>query len=165
VEFQPFYTGQALFGDIDQYLRTRGFLLVDLRTNFFRGQDFREDLYSRHQPVWAHCLYLRSRELLEEGETEELALARYVALCVAYQHHDLALAMVTNGRSAAMLESLYGRVSRANWGTSSSYARGSVSVDCQRRRSSCSWAHRVSTRHAKPRLATARVDRPADTLP
>jgi FkbM family methyltransferase len=91
--FQPFYEGQSLFGDVDAHLRGLDFVLVDMRPWFMRAGGFGDGLYSRRQPVWAHCLYLRDAAGLAG---DERALMRYVALALAYEHFDLALATASS---------------------------------------------------------------------
>jgi FkbM family methyltransferase len=89
VEFQPLYTGQAVFSDVDAFLRGKGFELFDLHRSWQRFAGFREDVFSRRQLTWAHCLFLRSPiEVPQLGETPAL---RFVALAAAYQHFDAAL--------------------------------------------------------------------------
>jgi hypothetical protein len=40
VEFAPLYQGQALFGDVDKYLRQFGYMLFDLSRSRYRGAGF-----------------------------------------------------------------------------------------------------------------------------
>ncbi|HTN24341.1 MAG TPA: FkbM family methyltransferase [Solirubrobacteraceae bacterium] len=87
--FRPFYEGQAVFGDIDRHLRERGFELFDLRRSHIRAAGHPDDLYSRRQLTWAHCLYLRDPEaVLAHGGAWP---ARYLAIAIAYEYFDLAL--------------------------------------------------------------------------
>lgn len=58
-EFEPLYSGQPLFGDVDRYLRSHGFRLGDLELLRLRGQGFRPEVWSRRQATWAHAVYLR----------------------------------------------------------------------------------------------------------
>jgi len=87
--FRPFYEGQAVFGDVDNYLRGRGFELFDLHRSHVRAAGYSSDLYSRRQLTWAHCLYLRDPDhvLAHGGDWP----TRYLAIAVAYEHFDHAL--------------------------------------------------------------------------
>jgi FkbM family methyltransferase len=86
--FLPFYRGQSVFADVDAHLRSRGFVLHSLARSEARQAGFDPTLYSRRQIVWAHCLYLRDRRLLETEQRRR----HYAALALAYGHVDSALA-------------------------------------------------------------------------
>lgn len=79
VEFVPTYEGQALFSDIDPFLRERGFELFDLSTVHLK----RRRAPGRGQAVWADALYLRP----PETTTRTDALAE---VAIAYRLWDLA---------------------------------------------------------------------------
>lgn len=85
--FQPFYSRQSLFPDVDVHLRECGFLLVGMRPWFMRASGYDAALFSQRQPVWAHCLYLRDQARLN-GVRDH---ARHLAIALAYEHFDLAL--------------------------------------------------------------------------
>jgi len=87
--FRPFYTGQATFGEIDVYLRERGFELFDLHRSHLRAAGYDSAISSRRQLTWGHCLYLRNpAEVLAHGGEWP---ARHLAIALAYGHFDLAL--------------------------------------------------------------------------
>lgn len=93
--FQPFYTGQAMFADIDSHLRARGFALFSLSRTALRRSGYRKGSYSKRAPAWAHCLYLREPEtLLSTGGDLRRRMAALLALAVAFQHFDLASEIV-----------------------------------------------------------------------
>jgi ribosomal protein L31 len=91
--FHPFYKGQALFADVDAYLRQRGFVLVTLNRTNLRRASYRETIYSRRVTAWAHCLYLREPETL--AATHRACLrhhaSRLLGLMLAFEQYDLAL--------------------------------------------------------------------------
>ena len=86
VSFRPYYRGQALFSDVDTYLRRAGFELFALERAHFRRAGRRPQLYSRRGLAWAHCLYLR-----EPAGLPREALIRLLGLALAWQQVDLAL--------------------------------------------------------------------------
>lgn len=98
VAFQPLYRSQPMFADVDAHLRSHGFALADLRVRSMRGRGFDRKLYSRRQPVGGDCLYLR-----EPDADRPRALARYLALALAYDQHDLLRSALTRGRTPATL--------------------------------------------------------------
>lgn len=106
--FQPFYAGQSLFADVDVHLRERGFDLVDMRPWFMRGNGHDAGAYSRRQPVWAHCVYLRDLGRAPVEAPLERAWARWLAIAVAYEQFDLVLASLRAGPARDVLEPVYG---------------------------------------------------------
>jgi hypothetical protein len=84
--FRPYYRGQALFSDVDTYLRGHGFELFALERAHFRRTGYRPRLYSRRGLAWAHCLYLR-----EPAGLPREALTRLLGLALAWQQVDLAV--------------------------------------------------------------------------
>ena len=90
--FQPLYKGQALFSDLDSYLRSHGFALFSLERTMLRRPRFSKTMYSRRMVAWAHCLYLREPETLAGSETEPgRRLAGLMASSLAFHQYDLAL--------------------------------------------------------------------------
>lgn len=106
--FQPFYAGQSLFADLDVFLREHGFVLVDMRPWFMRGRDHAQHTYSRRQPVWAHCVYLRDLERSPVVAPPARAWARWVALALAYEQFDLVSAALASGTAGVVLGPIYG---------------------------------------------------------
>jgi len=90
--FHPFYKGQALFGDVDAYLRERGFVLVSLSRTNLRRASYRETIYSRRVTAWAHCLYVREPETLTttRGACLRHHASRLLGLLLAFEQYDLA---------------------------------------------------------------------------
>jgi FkbM family methyltransferase len=60
VEFSPLYEGQALFSDVDAYLRGFGFMLFDLSRTRYRRARFPARALTRGQLLWGEALYLRN---------------------------------------------------------------------------------------------------------
>jgi FkbM family methyltransferase len=66
--FRPFYRGQALFGEVDSYLRAQGLELFSLSRTNLRRADYPAGRYSRRVTAWAHCLYFREADTLVTAE-------------------------------------------------------------------------------------------------
>lgn len=108
--FHAFYEGQPVFADVDAYLRERGYMLADMQRAFRRTAGHRTDIASRAHVVWSHCLYLRRPDLVAAvpGPDFVRRAARYVAITLAYEHHDLAWNIVSNSPTAERLAEVYG---------------------------------------------------------
>ena len=101
VEFQPLYSGQPLFAEVDSYLRGLNFSLYDLNRALVRRAARLAGSYSRRQVLWAHALYLKEPETIF-GLADEHALpaiSRLLGLALAFEHFDLALELVVAERS------------------------------------------------------------------
>jgi hypothetical protein len=99
--FRPFYKGQALFADVDQYLQENGFALFTLERTNVRRAGYRPDVYSKRVTVWAHCLYLREPDTLRDAPMPG-TVTRLLALALAFQHYDLAHEVVAMARDVSL---------------------------------------------------------------
>jgi FkbM family methyltransferase len=129
VEFNPIYRGQALFGDVDVFLRARGFSLWRLPllvhyapTNFPCAEtpvqavstppERREDANPGNgQLFWAQAHYVRTECLIADERRIAAPLARRAAVIAsAYGYWDLALMVLAKcadtGHEAAALRNL-----------------------------------------------------------
>ena len=104
VEFNPLYVGQPLFGDLDAYLRTRGFVLLGLRRSAWRRSNA---LALGGTIVHGDALWVR-HPLSTAQRTPLVAALR------AYRQHDFASALgaTVNGDSApSLLQRCFARLS------------------------------------------------------
>ncbi len=103
--FHPFYKGQSLFADNDEYLRRNGFFLVDLRRGTQRALGYHDDVRSLPQVAWANSLYLRHPSELATRPQEEAArlILRYFLIAIAYHQFDLAMNALTQDPTASLL--------------------------------------------------------------
>ena len=74
VEFAPMYVGQALFADVDAFLRSHGFQLFDLSRYRVRRPGVDAAVPTRGQLLWGHALYLRHVDTLPEQRAARLAV-------------------------------------------------------------------------------------------
>lgn len=58
VELAPIYNEEPLFGRVDEFLRARGFELVDLRPTYWRRESARSIPGTRGQVIFADALYM-----------------------------------------------------------------------------------------------------------
>jgi FkbM family methyltransferase len=116
VEFNPMYTGQPLFGDVDRFLRDRGFVLwhldnmshhrqhgarVGLRPGF-HIYDFDAARFTHRsgQLFWADALFVRAEMTIADPETDWRTAVRRACLASALGLGELAgLTLDTHARS------------------------------------------------------------------
>jgi len=96
VEFTHLYMGQPLFGEVDAYMRDRGFILIDLGNMTYQKWNGDGAVGGRKgQLIAADALYFRSPESLIEIALSLdggiANLAHYWAVSAAYGYTELAL--------------------------------------------------------------------------
>ena len=111
--FRQIYKEQPLFGDVDQHLRERGFLLFTMNRVNLRRAGYREQYYSKRITAWAHCLYLREPDTLAAADLPQ-ALPRLLALALSFQHFDLAFEVMARITAAGVLDEATARAVAAD---------------------------------------------------
>jgi hypothetical protein len=104
--FHAFYKGQALFADVDRYLRECGFSLFSLNRTLLRRAGYQKELYSQRVVAWAHCLYFREPQALlaAAGDRLRAQMTRLLGLAMAFRFYDVAFEIVEIIANAAMLD-------------------------------------------------------------
>jgi hypothetical protein len=88
VEFIKLYQGQALFGDIADFLAPLGFEFIDF-TNLCRWQRDRYD--GLGQCVFGNALFLKTPETVAKESSTNSELSSYLACLLIYHRYDLIL--------------------------------------------------------------------------
>jgi FkbM family methyltransferase len=104
VELNPQYVGQPLFGDVDAFVRPRGFELLGLRRTLWRRSSARAPSRSvaGGQLIHADALYV-NRALLD-GLATASELVRVLVALSAYQQHDFIEALLADHPHAGELD-------------------------------------------------------------
>lgn len=84
VEFIELYEGQPLFGDVCQYLKSRGFEFYDFITEYRYG---RKELNRRGQLAFADAIFLRTPEYVYQFLPD--SVLKYLYVCATYGKDDL----------------------------------------------------------------------------
>lgn len=90
VEFCRLYQDQPLFGDVDAYLRSLGFVLFDLQRSRYRRTNFPPRALTRGQLLWGDAIFLRNHAWFS-ARSSKPALFRLCLLAAHLQFHDYAL--------------------------------------------------------------------------
>lgn len=85
-EFNPFYEGQPLFGDLDAFARSCGFILFDLSRYRYRRNHAPHNLQTRGQVVYGHAVYLKDYRLLPEA----MKMEKGIKLCMLADYYGFA---------------------------------------------------------------------------
>jgi hypothetical protein len=89
VEFAPIYKDQPLFSDVDEFLRARGFELIDVMKTGYAAYDDLPRPITSSRLMWADAVYFKSPESLSNFGPKKLMRAAYIAH-VNYGMYDLA---------------------------------------------------------------------------
>ncbi len=106
VELVPLYEGEPLFGEVDAFLRAKGFELIDLRPTYWRRETAQRVAGTLGQLIFGDVLYMVSpaefaRRLQAVSPDRAAHLLRCARLCCAvYGLQDWA--MVYNGVAAEL---------------------------------------------------------------
>jgi FkbM family methyltransferase len=90
IELTPMYQGEPLLGEVDEFLRSRGFELVDLRPTYWRREAARHVAGTRGQVVFCDTLYLLAPQRFAQrlasldGEAAEQLCASALLICDVY---------------------------------------------------------------------------------
>ena len=115
IQLGPLYVGQPSVGEIDEFLRSRGFQLFDLRPTYWKRQRGADYGGPKGQLVFADGLYLKTEEAFAEqlgrtaSESRASKLARALSICALYGYLDYAMELLQAhrtvlGEHAALIE-------------------------------------------------------------
>lgn len=112
VNFLPFYKNHPLFGDVDRFMRSRGFMLhtfTDLIKRMVKPLIKKNDLYAgMNQLVWTDGVYIRSMETWDSLPSSRL-LPFALIMHDVYQSYDICLKLLIeyDRREKTSLGNLY----------------------------------------------------------
>lgn len=97
VEFIRLYKGQPLFGDVDRFLESKGFELIDLRRAYWKQKSY-YDYVGKGQLVFGDALYLKTFPALcsdisfqKDREAGRAKIYKMVVTCLVYKFFDRAV--------------------------------------------------------------------------
>ncbi|MBF0522435.1 MAG: FkbM family methyltransferase [Candidatus Omnitrophica bacterium] len=95
VEFLSLYEGQPLFRDVDKFMETQGFELMDLRRAYWKRKDY-FSFVGKGQLIFGDALYFKRPDALKKmlaGIPKEQQCSRiykYILICLIYRLFDYA---------------------------------------------------------------------------
>lgn len=89
VQFSPLFEGQALFADVDTYLRNSGFSLFDLRPCYWKRSRCRSR--GKGQIIFADALYFKDYQSLD---TKPRQIGSIIIASIIYEKYSFALECV-----------------------------------------------------------------------
>jgi FkbM family methyltransferase len=104
VEFEPMYEGQPLFSDVDNFVKDKGFSLIDLKRYYWKRKGNVNTGNNKGQMIFGDALYFKSPEqiLLMTGITQE-KIIRCIFIYLAYGYIDLSQTLLKSATSKGLL--------------------------------------------------------------
>ena len=109
VEFIELYKNQALFSEIDLYLKEKGFQLIDLKRHFWKRKSY-SHFMGKGQLIFGDALYFKNIDMFFHLlSNNKIALSKekiikFVILCLVYGMHDYAISILTYAFHRSLLE-------------------------------------------------------------
>jgi len=104
VEFNEIYESQPLFSDVDNFLRSRGFCLFDIRPCYWKRNCGRRYGALKGQLIFADVLYLpdlntviRRLDVIEGKKAKKAKLLKAVSIAFLYGYIDYGVSMFEKG--------------------------------------------------------------------
>ena len=110
VNFAPRHVGGVLFGELDSYLRQRGFQLFTLSRELMIRENALYNALAQPQCVWGDAVYFLSRESLLTrfqklpGKERAGVLAKMVVLLVKHRIYDYSVELIQHAAASGVVE-------------------------------------------------------------
>jgi len=97
VEFTPLYRQQYLFADVDNFLRSKGFQLFDLKRHYWKRKSGADIQMCKGQIIFADALYLKTYENFAYSlkrlavKKQKSKFLKSISVCLVYGLYDYVL--------------------------------------------------------------------------
>ena len=99
VEFVKLYEEQSLFSDIDQFLKSKNFQLIDLSRYHWNRNEHKVGI-EKGQLIFSDALYFKTPEvLIEDDNTTPEMIIKALVLYVLYGYIDMALSLLKQAKA------------------------------------------------------------------
>jgi len=104
VEFEEMYKGQPLFGDIDSFMTSKGFVLFDLKRYFWKRKNSKSTGNQKGQLIFGDALYFKTpEEILKATNVTEKKVIRSISVYLTYGYIDLSQVLLNQANSMGLL--------------------------------------------------------------
>lgn len=95
VEFIELYQKQPLFSEVNKFIESKGFSLIDLRKCYWKRKGKNSD-NRKGQLIYADALYLKEPEnIVNLNNIDQEKIIKSIYIYLAYGYHDLALSLLS----------------------------------------------------------------------
>ena len=102
IEFIPLYMKRPSPSEIQTFLESAGFRLIDFKRTVLRRRTIARPIYSKRELSWAHGLYIRERNSDRTPLTPE-QLLRLACCLFAFEYFDYAVSLLEEPQLAAYI--------------------------------------------------------------
>lgn len=102
-EFVPLYQNQPLFSDVQKFLDSQRFRLIDIKRTTLRRKTAAKPIYSKREVAWVHGLYIREKNN-DGSDLSPFQKVRLAVLAAAFEFFDYAIWLLENPEVRAYCE-------------------------------------------------------------
>ena len=104
VEFIEMYKGQPLFDEVDGFVKSKGFSLVDLKRSYWKRKGTGNTTNKKGQLIFADALYFKTPEqILEISNINQEKIIRSIYIYLAYGYVDLSQVLLQEAKNINLL--------------------------------------------------------------
>ena len=104
VEFVEMYKGQPLFNEVDGFVKSKNFSLVDLKRYFWKRKGTGNTINKKGQLIFGDALYLKTPEqILKISNISQEKIIRSIYIYLAYGYVDLSQVLLQEAKNINLL--------------------------------------------------------------
>lgn len=104
VEFVEMYKGQPLFDEVDVFVKSKNFSLVDLKRYFWKRKGTRNTTNKKGQLIFGDALYFKTPEqILKISNINQEKIIRSIYIYLAYGYVDLSQVLLQEAKNINLL--------------------------------------------------------------
>jgi FkbM family methyltransferase len=104
VEFVEMYKGQPLFDEVNGFVKSKGFSLVDLKRSYWKRKGTRNTTNKKGQLIYGDALYFKTPEqILKISNINQEKIIRSIFIYLAYGYIDLSQVLLHEAKNINLL--------------------------------------------------------------
>jgi len=104
VEFVEVYKGQPLFDEVNGFVKSKGFSLVDLKRSYWKRKGTRNTTNKKGQLIYGDALYFKTPEkILKISNINQEKIIRSIYIYLAYGYVDLSQVLLQEAKNINLL--------------------------------------------------------------
>jgi len=104
VEFVELYKGQPLFDEVNGFVKSKGFSLVDLKRSYWKRKGTRNTTNKKGQLIYGDALYFKTPEqILKISNINQEKIIRSIFIYLAYGYIDLSQVLLHEAKNINLI--------------------------------------------------------------